>query len=154
LGQEALKEAKRMEELFGTGSQIRAQYIELAKQKRADFAAKLEDLKAQMEALEPVKNEKKALQDAAVEKEKYALDKYKKTEEEKKKIEQEEAIKVSQLKENQMAMNAFKELDLNNDGLLTYSELQQFSKFDQNEDGEVQVEEAKVSDLAFYLFQK
>jgi len=53
-----------------------------------------------------------------------------------------------------MAMNAFKELDLNNDGLLTYSELQQFSKFDQNEDGEVQVEEAKVSDLAFYLFQK
>lgn len=41
-------------------------------------------------------------------------------------------------------MSAFKELDVNEDGSLHYTEIIKFGKFDQNADGIVTEEEAKV----------
>ena len=87
------------------------------------------------------RTEKEQLKDAAEAPEKEALEKYRILEEELKAKKEEE----KRIKEEADAKEAFEDLDVDNDNLLTVADLQTNTKlFDTNRDGEVSEDEAKV----------
>lgn len=149
LGNKAKEVAKKQQDAYLKGYQLRAELTKLGKQKKEEFKIKLEELRKEQEKLQYLRNEKEAIKKEAEEKEKAAMETVEKERKEKEKEkEQEEELKTEQ-EERISATQAFKELDLNNDGKVTYQELQQFPKFDYNHDGTVSEEEAK-----FFLHMK
>jgi len=144
LGEQLRQEREEHLRLLKEGNQIREQYIEEAKKKREQSKQELEDLRRQKLQVEEEKNAKDANKKDAEEREKAALDRFKAEEDKLKQQKEEEDILRSQEEDRKLADIAFKEMDLNRDNLLSYTEVQKFIKFDKDGDGVVSEEEAKV----------
>lgn len=144
LGREAYEAARKMEEMVNQGAKIREEMIKKAKEQIEETTQKLAESREELIQIESNKNEKEAMKKDAESREKAALDKYRSEQEAKRQAQEEEEMIKAQEAEKQNAVSAFRELDVNSDGILSYTELQGFSKFDQNGDGTVDSEEAKV----------
>ncbi|XP_013782158.1 glucosidase 2 subunit beta-like, partial [Limulus polyphemus] len=140
LGRIAREEAKRQRELLDKGYNLRLELSKQGREKREEYK-KMENIIKCLFLIE--------LRKEAEEKEKAALDKYKAEEEEKKRQKEEYEMLQQQQEEKANAEDAFNNLDMNEDGIITVNELQLFRKFDQNGDGVVSEEEAK-----FFLHMK
>ncbi|XP_076346505.1 glucosidase 2 subunit beta-like isoform X2 [Tachypleus tridentatus] len=149
LGRAAREEANRQRELLDKGYNLRLELSKQGKEKREEHKARIEKLKKEQEDAQKIKEEKEELRKEAEEKEKAALDKYKAEEDEKKRQKDELEMLQQQQQERANAEDAFNNLDVNEDGIITVNELQLFRKFDQNGDGVVSEEEAK-----FFLHMK
>lgn len=144
MGEELRQQRELHLKLLKEGNQIREQYIQESKQKKEKSKQELEELKRKRLEVEELKAAKEAIKKDAEDREKAALDKYKEEEEHIKREREEQELKKQQEEDKKMAQIAFNEMDLNKDGLLSYTEVQQFSKFDKDGDGVVSEEEAKV----------
>lgn len=144
LGRGAYEAAKKLEAMYNKGSLIRQDMILNAQQSIHDNTKRLEELKQQLQSVETIKNEKEALKKSIEAKEKHALDKFKAEQDKKREAQEQEEILNAQKEERQHALNAFKELDINQDSLLEFTELQKFAMFDRDGDGVVDEDEAKV----------
>lgn len=126
------------------GSELRAGFIEEAKQRKQLDQQELEKLKVELAELEQQRLEKEAVKKAAEEKEKAALDRHQAEQDAKKKAFEEAELAKAQEAEKRAAITAFAELDTDQNGILTYQEIQAVgSVFDQNNDGVVADDEAK-----------
>lgn len=149
LGRQAKEEEQKLKELYARGYALWQQYSVQGKQIKENNKLQLENLKSVEIEEEKIKAEKEAMKNAIEEKEKAALEVYKAAKDELLKKQEEEEMLKHQEKEKQDAEEAFKELDLNNDNILTFQEIQQFQKFDSDKDGHVSEDEAK-----FFLHMK
>lgn len=147
LGEQLRQEREHHLRLLKDGNEIREQYIEEAKRKREQSKQQLEDLRKQKLQVEEEKNAKDANKKDAEEREKSALDRYKAEADQLKQQKEEEDILKSQEEDRKLAEFAFKEMDLNRDNLLSYTEVQKFTKFDKDGDGSVSEDEAKVGHI-------
>lgn len=138
--------------MYNKGSAIRQEMVYNAQQLIQDNSKRLEELKQQLLSIETIKNEKEAIKKSVEAKEKSALDKFKAQQDARRQAREQEDILKAQLEEKQNALEAFKELDSNQDGILSFSELQKFDKFDRDENGVVDDDEAKVSPLSTRRF--
>ncbi|KFM73482.1 Glucosidase 2 subunit beta, partial [Stegodyphus mimosarum] len=149
LGRQAREEQQKQQELYEKGFALWQQYAAEGKQIKENYKVELENLKKLEIEEEKIKTEKEALKNEAEDKEKAALSAYKSEKEEEIKKEEEMEMLRHQEEERRSAEEAFRELDINQDSILTVQELQQFKKFDSNGDGIVSEDEAK-----FYLHMK
>ncbi|XP_067121457.1 glucosidase 2 subunit beta-like [Centruroides vittatus] len=149
LGNKAKEVAKRQQDAYLKGYQLRAELTKQGKQKKEEFKVRLEELKKEQEKMQRLRDEKEVVKKEMEEKEKAVLDTIEKEKQEKEKEKEKEEELKGEQEERVSATQAFQELDVNNDGKVTYQELQQFSKFDYNHDGTVSEEEAK-----FFLHMK
>lgn len=147
LGEQARDEQRRHLQLLKQGSEVRANFIEEAKVRKQNDANELAKLKMEMTELEQQRLEKEAVKKAAEDKEKAALDRHQAAEDARKKAQEEAELAQAQEAENRAAITAFAELDADQNGQVTYQEIQAIGAvFDQNMDGTVTDDEAK-----FYL---
>ena len=153
MGEELRQQRELHLQLLKDGNQIRQQYIEESKQKKQKSKQELEELKQKKLEIEEQKTAKEAIKKDAEERERAALDKYKEEEEIIKREREEQELKRQQEEDEKLAQLAFKEMDLNKDGVLSYLEVQQFPKFDKDGDGLVSDDEAKVA-LIHYLYNR
>lgn len=149
LGRQAMVEKQKQQELYEKGYSLWQQYSSQGKIIKEHNKEQIKKLREALAEEEKVKAEKEAIKNEAEDKEKAALATYKKLKEEQQKKQEEVEMLIHQEKEKQLAEEAFKELDINQDNILTFQELQQFQKFDSNRDGVVSEEEAK-----FFLHMK
>ncbi|XP_054706634.1 glucosidase 2 subunit beta-like [Uloborus diversus] len=149
LGRQAREEEQKLQELYEQGFALRQQYAVQGKQIEENNKVQLENLKKVEIEEEKNKAEKEAIKNEAEDKEKAALSAYNSAKEEQRKKQEELEMIQHQEMERKLAETAFHELDLNQDGLLSYDELQKFPKFDSNHDGIVSEDEAK-----FFLHMK
>ncbi|KAL1490280.1 hypothetical protein ABEB36_013001 [Hypothenemus hampei] len=140
VGKAAREEAARLIEMYKVGKQLRAQLSQEGQQMRNQKEQKLNELIKNKEEAERIKAEKEDIKNKAVEAENKALEYYRELEEQykRKKAEQE----IEKLREE--AVENFKKLDINQDGLLDYIEIQSRQAFDRDRNGEVSEEEAKL----------
>ncbi|GAB6032758.1 hypothetical protein CHUAL_011625 [Chamberlinius hualienensis] len=143
LGRKAREDAIRQAEVGSQGYQIRLELAQQGKQKKLELQQHLETITKQKEDAENIKNEKQTVKSAAEELEKAALDKHKSEEEQRKELE--EQTKQDE-KDKLDAIDAFNDLDANQDRKVTLDEIQAKWVFDTDKDGIVTDEEAK-----FYL---
>lgn len=123
---------------------MRAGFIEEARLRKQNDQRELERYKIELVELEQQRLEKEAVKKAAEDKEKAALDRHQAEQDAKKKALEEAEIARAQEAERRAAITAFAELDSDQDGQVTYQELQAVgSVFDQNNDGVVSDDEAK-----------
>lgn len=147
LGERAREEQRRHLQLLKQGSEVRANFIEEAKVRKQNDANELAKLKIEITELEQQRLEKEAVKKAAEDKEKAALDRHQAAEDARKKAQEEAELLEAQEAENRAAITAFAELDTDQNGQVTYQEIQAIGAvFDQNMDGTVSDDEAK-----FYL---
>ncbi|GFT13350.1 glucosidase 2 subunit beta [Nephila pilipes] len=149
LGKQAREEKQKQQELYEIGYGLWQQYSTQGKQLKENNKVQLENLKKVEIEEEKLSAEKEGIKNEAEELEKTALDAYKSVREEQLKKQEEIEMLQHQEEEQKNAEVAFQELDLDQDGMLTYQEIQQFPKFDSNNDGHVSEEEAK-----FFLHMK
>lgn len=149
MGEEMRKQREEHLRLLKEGNQIREQYVQESKQKRERSKQEIDELKQKKLDVESEKAAKEAAKKDAEDKEKDALDRYKREEEALKQEREEQELKKQQEDDKRFAESAFREMDLNKDGMLSHTEVQQFSKFDKDGDGVVDEDEAKVDILWF-----
>lgn len=143
LGEQMRVERERYLELLRQGNEIRQRYIEEAKQRFGDTRKELETLGAQLVQAEEEKKSKNELKNRAEELEKEVLDKHHAEEEKLRKQRAEEEQAAREAEEHAIALDVFKTLDTNSDGVLSYQELKFNLKFDQDADGIVSDNEAR-----------
>jgi len=139
MGRAAREAAEAHAKLAMEGLSIRQTMVEEAKRLQQEKVSELstkETRKVELEALKTLREQEK---EAAEGPEKEALDFYRKLEEEEKRKKEEE----EKAEELVQAADYFALLDVDNDGLVTVSELQMRPGLDTNKDGEVSEEEAK-----------
>lgn len=144
LGEQMREERERYLELVKAGNEIRQRYIEEAKQKLGETKQELEALRSQLTEAEEQKNAKNEIKTKAEELEKEALDKHRAEEDKLRKQREEEEQIHREAAENSYALSIFKKLDTNADGVVSYEELKAFPAFDQDNNGEVTDDEARV----------
>lgn len=149
LGKQAREEKQKQQELYEIGYGLWQQYSTQGKQLKENNKVQLENLKKVEIDEEKLSTEKEAIKNEAEEQEKAALEAYKSVREEQLKNQEEIEMLKHQEEEQKNAEIAFQELDLDQDNILTYQEIQQFLKFDSNNDGHVSEGEAK-----FFLHMK
>ncbi|GFR12149.1 glucosidase 2 subunit beta [Trichonephila clavata] len=149
LGKQAREEKQKQLELYEVGYGLWKQYSTQGKQLKENNKIQLENLKKVEIEEEKLIAEKEAVKNEAEELEKTALDAYKSVREEQLKKKEEMEMLQHQEEEQKNAEIAFHELDSDQDNILTYQEIQQFLKFDTNNDGHVSEDEAK-----FFLHMK
>ncbi|CAL1281620.1 unnamed protein product [Larinioides sclopetarius] len=149
LGRQAREEQQKQQELYEIGYGLWQQYSAQGKQIKENNKVQLENLKKVEVEEEKLVAEKEAIKNEAEDKEKAALAAYKSVKEEQLKKQEELEMLQHQEAEKKNAETAFQELDLDQDGMLTFQEIQQFPKFDSNNDGHVSDDEAK-----FFLHMK
>lgn len=144
LGEASREELRKQQDILRQGNEIREAYVKEASEKKLNIDSQINQLKQELTGLEKEKDEQHALKEETDQLERDALDKHNaKLDELKKSFEENEAKKAKE-EEEKLAMSAFKELDVNEDGFLHYTEIIKFNKFDQNADGLVSDEEAKL----------
>lgn len=146
LGDAAREAYRQQQEQFRIGHEVREQYKQQAKAKREEVTKQLEELHQQLEQLTDEKQQKSDAKQAAEEHEKKALEQFASEMEAKRK---EAEVQQARNQENTAAIEAFRVLDIDQDGIITYTELIVSGRFDQNEDGVVSEDEAR-----FFLAQK
>ncbi|XP_044758086.1 glucosidase 2 subunit beta [Coccinella septempunctata] len=139
LGQFAREKELQREELLKAGKQLREEFSQKGIQEKQQRKEKLLELEKNKEEADRVKAEKERLKNEAEELENTALDYYRKLEEEQNK----QKAETEALKLRVEANAAFNKYDVDQDGKITVSELQQFETFDKDKDGKVSEEEAK-----------
>ena len=144
LGELSREEFRKQQEILRQGNEIRESYITEANEKKQKIDKQLSQLKQELSGLEKEKDEKHALKEESDQLEREALDKHNAKLDELKQVFEENEAKKAKEEEERIAMSAFKELDINEDGQLHFTEIIKFGKFDQNADGLVSEEEAKV----------
>ncbi|KAJ8961626.1 hypothetical protein NQ314_005878 [Rhamnusium bicolor] len=139
LGRSAREEAQRKAELIKAGKQLKAELSQKGIQMKQEKQVKLNELQKNKEEAEKLREEKLTLKKEAEELESAALEYYRKLEEEikKKKAEEEAARNRAEALEN------FNKFDSNQDGYVDITELQTRQNFDKDRNGEVSEEEAK-----------
>ncbi|XP_003740071.1 glucosidase 2 subunit beta [Galendromus occidentalis] len=149
LGRAAREEAKRREELISQGGKLRRALVDDGKQKVNEAKQKIDELKTEVEKAKATKDERDALRKEAEEKERVLLDEEAKSrreaEDQNKAQDEQDKERVNKYVEEDklQAEEAFHDLDTNEDGLVTYSEVMNYLQFDQNKDGTVSEDEAK-----------
>ena len=144
LGEVGREEFRKQQEILRQGNEIRESYVKEANEKKANIDQQLSQLRLELSTLEQEKDEKHAAKEQSDQEEREALDRHNAKFDELKKAFEENEAKRAKEEEDKMAIAAFKELDVNEDGSLHYTEIIKFGKFDQNADGIVSEEEAKV----------
>ena len=144
LGEVSREEFRKQQEILRQGNEIRESYVKEANEKKANIDQQLSQLRLELSTLEQEKDEKHAAKEQSDQEEREALDRHNAKFDELKKAFEENEAKRAKEEEDKMAIAAFKELDVNEDGSLHYTEIIKFGKFDQNADGIVSEEEAKV----------
>ncbi|XP_030767366.1 glucosidase 2 subunit beta [Sitophilus oryzae] len=140
MGKAAREEAFRLAELLKVGKQLRAELSQEGLKMKNEKQQKLGELQKHKEEAEKIKSEREELKKKAEEVEGKALEYYKELEEQyKKQRAEKEAEKLQQ-----EAVENFKKLDSNQDGLVEIAELQSRQSFDRDRNGEVSEEEAKL----------
>ena len=138
------EEFRKQQEILRQGNEIREGYVKEANEKKANIDQQLSQLKLELSTLEQEKEEKHSWKEQTDQQEREALDRHNAKFDELKKAFEENEAKKAKEDEEKVAISAFKELDVNEDGSLHYTEIIKFGKFDQNADGIVSEEEAKV----------
>ncbi|CAG9766825.1 unnamed protein product [Ceutorhynchus assimilis] len=140
VGRAAREEAARLAELFKVGKQLRAELAQEGQKMKNEKQEKLNELAKNREEAENVRLEREEIKKKAEELENKALEYYRELEDQykKKKAEQE----AEKLKEE--ALENFKKFDSNQDGLIDIAEIQSRSSFDRDRNGQVSEEEAKL----------
>uniref|UniRef100_A0A6M2CRA8 Glucosidase 2 subunit beta n=1 Tax=Rhipicephalus microplus TaxID=6941 RepID=A0A6M2CRA8_RHIMP len=149
LGRQAREEEAKMRELLSRGLQLQKEMANKGKEHRQYCKNKLEELRVSVEEARKSRDALEAVKNQAMEAETKALQKYKDADAERKREQEELEMQRHQEEEKERAREAFTELDLDGNGMLTVEELQKNIIFDQNRDGAVSVEEAK-----FFLHMK
>ncbi|XP_037527654.1 glucosidase 2 subunit beta [Rhipicephalus sanguineus] len=149
LGRQAREEEAKMRELLTRGLQLQQEMANKGKEHRQYCKNKLEELRVSVEEARKSREALEAVKNQAMEAETQALQKYKDADAERKREQEELEMQRHQEEEKEHAREAFTELDLDGNGMLTAEELQKNIIFDQNRDGTVSVEEAK-----FFLHMK
>ncbi|XP_075528577.1 glucosidase 2 subunit beta-like isoform X2 [Dermacentor variabilis] len=144
LGRQAREEEAKMRELLSRGLQLQQEMANEGKQHRLNCKNKLEELRGSVEEARKSRDALEAVKIQAMEAETQALQKYKDADAERKREQEELEMQRHQEEEKAHAREAFGELDLDGNGMLTVEELQKNNIFDQNRDGTVSVEEAKM----------
>ncbi|KAH7970255.1 hypothetical protein HPB49_001710 [Dermacentor silvarum] len=144
LGRQAREEEAKMRELLSRGLQLQQEMANEGKQHRLNCKNKLEELRGSVEEARKSRDALEAVKTQAMEAETQALQKYKDADSERKREQEELEMQRHQEEEKANAREAFGELDLDGNGMLTVEELQKNNIFDQNRDGTVSVEEAKM----------
>jgi len=140
LGRKAREEAQKLAEVTTQGYQLRNELSKEGKRKAEEKRQQLEELNKQKEEADVAKSEKEAAKASIEELETAALDKYKAEEEEQNRIkEEQEKEQIDKLD----ALDAFMDLDANQDSRITVDEIQAKWVFDSNKDGIVTEEEAR-----------
>merc|ERR1712156_1146826 len=132
MGKEEREERERLAKVIEEGAKMRNEMIEQGRERKRSREAEMEQVKVALE-------EKRVIKDAAEAPEKEALNKIKEEEERLKKLREEE----EKLEREKEALEIFDKLDSNQDGQLTKDELTTEIRFDQNNDGMVNEEEAE-----------
>lgn len=150
LGEESREARRQLLLLLRQGSEIRQQYLDQAKDRLQQEAARLADLKLQVQEADGIRLEKDAVKRAAEQKEKQALDRFKEQDEARKQQQQEQEFRKDEARDQLAAQQAFHDLDTDQDAVLTFDELKSRpAAFDQDGDGVVSDDEAK-----FFLHMK
>ncbi|KAH6941137.1 hypothetical protein HPB50_014300 [Hyalomma asiaticum] len=149
LGRQAREEEAKMRELLSRGLQLQQEMAKKGKEHRLYCKNKLEELRVSVEEARKSREALEAIKNQAMEAETQALQKYKDADAERKREQEEQEMLRHQEEEKEKAREAFNELDLDGNGMLTAEELQKNIIFDQNRDGTVSIEEAK-----FFLHMK
>lgn len=144
LGEVSREEYRKQQEILRQGNEIREGYVKQANEKKANIDQQLNQLKLELSTLEQEKEERHAEKEQSDQAEREALDRHNAKFDELKKAFEENEAKRAKEDEEKAAIAAFKELDVNEDGNLHYTELIKFGRFDQNGDGIVSEEEAKL----------
>jgi len=139
LGAAAREEGAKRFELESKGYQVKLDYINQGKTAKLAHQDRLVALKAEQVEAEAVKAEREQAKKEAEDAEQLALEQYRITEQDNLSQKQE----AEHQKREAEALQAFKVLDVDNDGKLQISELQGRKVFDQNRDGVVSEDEAK-----------
>lgn len=144
LGELSREEFRKQQEILRQGNEIREGYIKEANEKKLNIDKQLNQYKQELNLIEKEKDERLQLKEQTDHDEREALDKHNaKLEELKREFDEQQAKKTKE-EDDRLAMSVFKELDVNEDGQVHYTELIKFGKFDQNSDGLVSDDEAKV----------
>ncbi|KAL1430751.1 hypothetical protein MTO96_002354 [Rhipicephalus appendiculatus] len=133
-----------MRELLTRGLQLQQEMANKGKEHRQYCKNKLEELRVSVEEARKAREALEAVKNQAMEAETQALQKYKDADAERKREQEELEMQRHQEEEKEHAREAFTELDLDGNGMLTAEELQKNIIFDQNRDGTVSVEEGQV----------
>jgi protein kinase C substrate 80K-H len=150
LGEAAREAYRRQQEDTRVGSELREQYKQQAKARREEIARQVEELQQQTQQLAEEKQQKADSKQAAEDEEKLALDQHAvQVEARRKEAFEQEQVQQARDREHFDAVEAFRTLDTDQDGIVTYTELIASGRFDQNEDGTVSDSEAR-----FFLAQK
>lgn len=140
VGKAAREEAARLAELHKAGRQLRTDLIQEGQKLKGEKQQKLTELQKNKEEAEKVKSEREAIKNQAEEAESKALEYYKQLEEQYKK----KKAELEAEKEREEAIENFKKLDSNQDGVVDIAEIQSRETFDRDRNGEVSEEEAKL----------
>lgn len=141
LGRQAREDAIRLAEVISKGYQTRLELSHQGKQRKIELQQQLETLTKQKQDADAVKEEKQLIKTSAEELEKAALDQHKSEDEAKKKSDEEN----KQAEKDRIdALEAFNDLDANQDRKVTLDEIQAKWVFDTDKDGIVTDEEAKL----------
>ncbi|XP_060526233.1 glucosidase 2 subunit beta [Cylas formicarius] len=140
LGKTAREEAQKQAELLKVGKQLRQELSQQGLKLKEVKNQKLSDLKRNRDEAESIKAEKEQLKKQAEEVEEKALEYYRELEKEYKNKKAEKEAE----KDRNEAMEEFKKLDINQDGVVDVGEIQSRASFDRDRNGEVSEEEAKL----------
>lgn len=144
LGAAAREEQARLLEQLEKGSHIRDNYVQEAARKRSEDKKRIGEIRVEIADIEGEKNTKEAIKRDAESREKAAVDKYKAIQDEERRQREEADIAHQAEIDKIQAEAAFRVLDLNGNGFVSFDELQTNYKFDKNRDGNVDADEAKV----------
>jgi len=139
MGKEEREERERLAKVIEEGAKLRNEMIENGHERKKQRASETEVKKAEIDQVKIELELKRLLKEAAEMPEKEALEKIKAEEDRIKQLREEED---KLLRENE-AMIIFDNLDTNKDGQITKEELALEIRFDQNNDGMVNDEEAE-----------
>ncbi|CAH2272973.1 glucosidase 2 subunit beta isoform X1 [Pelobates cultripes] len=136
MGKKEREEMQKQAEVAREGFRLKQQFIEEAKKSREESQAKLQDMVQRRQSLQEQVDVLRSEKEDAEKPEREAKDAHKKAWEERREAEK-EAV------EKQQASEAFSNLDLDSDGMLSVPELVSHHELDTDGDGSLSVEEAQ-----------
>lgn len=144
MGEISREEFRKQQEILRKGNEIREGYIKEANEKKLNIDKQINELKEELSLVEKEKDDRLKLKEESDQLEREALDRHNLKLDELRKEFKENEEKKTKEEDYKLSISAFKELDIDEDGQLHFTELIRFGKFDQNQDGVVSEDEAKL----------